>query len=312
MTPQLDIIVVSYNTRDLTLRALHSVYQQTTQTTFNLVVVDNNSHDGSADAIEQAFPDLTLIRSTRNLGFSGGVNLGAKQFHSDYLLLLNPDTVILDGAIDKLLAFAQQKPHNGIWGGITRNNDMSLNTHNAWAKPSTLTLLFSALGLSKTFATSCFFNKANYGCWQRDTEYEVDMLQGCFFLTQRHLWEQLGGLDETFFMYGEESDYCLKAINKDYQPIITPNAEIIHHGGASEVNLSGKMIKLMKGKVELVNRHSSIWQKPLHRTLLLLYIINKTMISHTIAIINNDKKAQANEWKIVLKQRKSWLKGWSE
>jgi GT2 family glycosyltransferase len=309
---QLDIIVVSYNTRELTLRALRSIYEETTQTSFNLVVVDNDSQDGSADAIEQSFPQLTLIRSSHNLGFSGGVNLGAKQFQSDYLLLLNPDTVILEGAIDTLFAFAHQKPSNGIWGGVTFNNDMSLNTHNAWSKPSTLTLLFSAFGLSKAFSSSCFFNKANYGCWLRDSEYEVDLLQGCFFLTQRSLWQQLEGLDETFFMYGEESDYCLKAIQQGYRPIITPNAKIIHHGGASEVTLSGKMIKLLKGKVELVNRHSSTWEKPLHRTLLLLYVINKTITSHLFSFINTKKKVQATEWKNILMDRKSWLKGWGQ
>jgi GT2 family glycosyltransferase len=309
---QLDIIVVSYNTRELTLRALRSIYEETTQTSFNLVVVDNDSQDGSADAIEQSFPQLTLIRSSHNLGFSGGVNLGAKQFQSDYLLLLNPDTVILEGAIDTLFAFAHQKPSNGIWGGVTFNNDMSLNTHNAWSKPSTLTLLFSAFGLSKAFSSSCFFNKANYGCWLRDSEYEVDLLQGCFFLTQRSLWQQLEGLDETFFMYGEESDYCLKAIQQGYRPIITPNAKIIHHGGASEVTLSGKMIKLLKGKVELVNRYSSTWEKPLHRTLLLLYVINKTITSHLFSFINTKKKVQATEWKNILMDRKSWLKGWGQ
>jgi GT2 family glycosyltransferase len=275
-------------------------------------VVDNDSQDGSANAIEQEFPQLTLIRTGSNLGFSGGVNLGAKQFQSNYLLLLNPDTVILEGAIDNLFAFAQQKPNNGIWGGVTFNNDMTLNTHNAWSKPTTLTLFFSALGLSKTFSKSCFFNKANYGCWQRDTEHEIDMLQGCFFLTQRRLWEQLGGLDETFFMYGEESDYCLKAIQQGYRPIVTPTAKIIHHGGASEVNLSGKMIKLLKGKIELVNRHSSTWEKPLHRTLLLFYVVNKTITSRLFSFIRTEKKAQATEWKNILMERKSWLKGWSQ
>jgi GT2 family glycosyltransferase len=158
-TYQLDIIVVSFNTREYTLDALQSIYKETTRTSFNLVVVDNNSDDGSADAIEQTFPQLTLIRSPRNLGFSAGVNLGTKHCQSDFLLLLNPDTVILDAAIDTLYNFALTKSANGIWGGITLNNDMSLNTHNAWSKPSTLSLLFNALGLNETFSGSCFFNK---------------------------------------------------------------------------------------------------------------------------------------------------------
>lgn len=308
---QLDIVMVSYNTVDLTIRAIESIYKETVFTQFNLIVVDNNSHDGSADRIAKTFPDCHLIRNPRNTGFSGGVNLGARQSNSENVLLINPDTVVLDGAIDKLYQFASKHPKQGIWGGITLNNDMSINTHNAWAKPSTRTLLFSALGLSKAFKKSCFFNQANYGCWPRDTQKEVDMLQGCFFLTTRNLWDQLGGLDETFFMYGEESDYCLKAAKLGYRPLVTPQAQIIHHGGASEVSFSGKMIKLLKGKVELVNRHSPSWKIPLHKALLSLYVINQLVSYHLIALIKTNKKPQAQEWKKVIQAHSSWIKGWN-
>ena len=310
--PQLDILMVSYNTAELTLRAIRSVYEQTTQTDFNLIVLDNDSHDDSANLIAAEFPDLTLIRSTTNTGFSGGNNIAAKQSNADFILLLNPDTVVLDHAIDHLYQFALNKPSKGIWGGITLNNDLSINSHNAWSRPTTLTLLFSALGLSKLFSGSCFFNKANYGCWKRDTELEVDMIQGCFLMSKRSLWEELGGLDETFFMYGEESDFCLKAINLGYQPVITPNARIIHHGGASEPTFSGKMIKLLKGKVELVNRHSTSWEKPLHRALLWLYVSNKWLTSTLLSTLKPAKKEQALEWSKVMQDQKAWLKGWAK
>lgn len=309
-TKQLDIVIVSYNTVEMTLRAIASVYEQTKHTRFNLIVVDNNSHDGSADAIEEQFPDVHLIRSLDNTGFAGGINTGSRVYTSEHLLFLNPDTVILDGAIDKLYAFANEKPRNGIWGGITLNNDHSINTHNAWAKPSTQTLLSSALGLSKAFKNSCFFNNANYGCWPRDSVKTVDILQGCFFLTTRELWESIGGFDETFFMYGEEGDYCLKAIAKGKQPIITPEAKIIHHGGASEVNLSGKMIKLLKAKVELVNRHSRPLERPLHRGLLFTYVLNQLVTHQILSLIKPQHKARLAEWKTIFKARHDWLKGW--
>ncbi len=310
--PQLDIIVVSYNTAQLTLRALRSIYEQTKETPFTLTVLDNNSHDDSANLIAKEFPNLTLIRSQTNTGFSGGNNIAARQPNAEYILLLNPDTVVLDHAIDRLYQFALKKPKNGIWGGITLNNDLSINSHNAWSRPGTLTLLFSALGMSKLFSNSCFFNKANYGCWKRDSEQEVDMIQGCFFLTRRDLWEKMGGLDETFFMYGEESDYCLKAIELGYQPIITPTAKIIHHGGASEPSFSGKMIKLLKGKVELVNRHSKTWEKPLHKALLQFYVINKVVTSKLLSAIKPNKRDQAIEWQKVRHANASWLKGWGK
>ncbi len=310
--PQLDIIIVSYNTAALTLRAIRSVYEQTRDTRFKLIVVDNDSHDQSADKIAEAFPDLTLIRSPNNTGFSGGNNLGARYSCADHILLLNPDTVVLEGAIDRLYQFACTHPDNGIWGGITLNNDLGLNTHNAWARLSTLTLFFSAFGLSKLRPHSCLFNRHNYGCWKRDSVREVDIVQGCFFMTRRDLWEQQGGLDESFFMYGEEADYCLKAIEKGYQPVITPDARIIHHGSASEASFSGKMIKLLKGKVELVQRHSRWWEKPLHKGLLALYVLNKTLGASLQAIVRPANKATAAEWKKVWKARKAWLRGWSD
>jgi len=308
--PLVDIVIVSYNTIDYTLRAIQSVFAETDKTDFNLIVVDNDSKDGSEEAIREQFPQVKLIQSGANLGFAGGVNLGTKNSTADYILLLNPDTAILDGAIDKLVEYAQTKPENGIWGGITLNNDHSINTHNAWAKPDTNTLLFSALGLSKLFPDSCFFNKANYGCWDRQSEHEVDILQGCFLLTSKVLWDKFSGLDESFFMYGEEADYCLKAIQEGYQPIITPTARIIHHVGVSEKNISGKMIKLLKGKAELINRHSRSWEKPLHKGLLFFYVFNKTISYSLLALIRKNRKSIANEWLTVFRQSRNWLKGY--
>ncbi|HIP81629.1 MAG TPA: glycosyltransferase family 2 protein, partial [Leucothrix mucor] len=239
-----------------------------------------------------------------------GVNIGAKASDSEYVLLLNPDTVILDEAIDKLMAYAKTTPKAGIWGGITLNNDLSLNPNNARARLSFKTLLFSALGLSKAFNNSCFFNHDNYGCWDRKSDREVDVITGCFFLTPRTLWHELEGLDETFFMYAEEADYCIRAIKKGYQPRVTANARIIHHGGVSETNLSGKMLKLLKGKSELINKHAKDWEKPVHKGLLQLHVLNKLMSLKLMSLIKKDKQTMLSEWQIVYDQRKEWLKGY--
>ncbi len=307
---QLDIIIVSYNTAEYTKRAIQSIYTETKETSFNIVVVDNNSPDNSVEVIRNHFPDIQLIESKKNLGFAGGVNLGAKAVNSDYILLLNPDTVILDGAIDKLMNFAQKESNAGIWGGVTLNNDLSLNPNNARARISFKTLLFSATGLSKIFRSSCFFNHDNYGCWDRKSIRHVDVITGCFFLTPRSLWEELEGLDETFFMYAEEADYCIRAIKKGYQPIVTPDARIIHHGGVSEANFSGKMIKLLKGKSELINKHTKPWKQSLYKYLLLTHVINKYLSYTILALVKKDKKATLSEWRTIFKQRHSWLKGY--
>ena len=307
---KVDIILVSYNTAEYTIRAIESVFEQTKQTDVNLIVVDNASSDDSVARIRQTFPDVEMIETGANLGFAGGVNVGAKAGNAEYVLLLNPDTVILDGAIDKLVSFAKQHPQSGIWGGVTLNDDLSLNPNNARARIDFKTLLFSALGLSKIFNSSCFFNHDNYGCWDRKSERDVDVITGCFFLTPRSLWESLEGLDETFFMYAEEADYCIRAIKQGHQPRVTPDAKIIHHGGVSEANLSGKMIKLLKGKSQLIKKHEPTWKQPIFKGLLLLHVFNKYASSALLAFVKKDKKALSNEWRIIFKQRQNWLAGY--
>ena len=305
-TPEVSVILVSYNTSSYIRRALESLFRETQLTSIEVIVVDNASSDDSVAMIRQFFPQVTLIESGANLGFAGGVQLGVKQAIGQYLLLLNPDTVIINAAVDRLLHFAKLHPANGIWSGVTLNNDMSLNTQHAWSKPTLHDLLYSALGLSKLFSKTCVFNNANYGCWKRDTVKEVDIVSGCFFLTTRELWDKLGGLDASFFMYAEEADYCLRAKALGYQPIVTPDARIIHHGGVSHSHFSGKQIKLLKGKVELVNRHVTAWQRPAYKALLYLYVLNKFAL-HTLF---KPRSAQRREWQIIFAQRADWLQGY--
>ena len=307
---QVDIILVSYNTAEYTVRAIESIFEQTKITDVNLIVVDNDSSDNSVELIKDKFPEIELIETGANLGFAGGVNVGAKSGQAEYVLLLNPDTVILDGAIDKLVKFATSHPKSGVWGGVTLNNDLSLNPNNARARISFKTLLFSATGLSKIFRNSCYFNYDNYGCWDRLSERDVDVITGCFFLTPRSLWESLEGLDETFFMYAEEADYCIRAIEKGYQPRVTPEARIIHHGGVSEANLSGKMIKLLKGKAHFIKKHEPSWKQPIYKGLLLAHVFNKYLSSGLAALLKKDAKAVHGEWKEIFKQRQAWLAGY--
>lgn len=304
--PEVSIILVSYNTKEHTLKAIASVYEQAKDVSFEIVMVDNDSEDGSLEAVQERFPDVKSYASGENLGFAGGVHYGVDRSSSDLILLLNPDTIVLDGAVDTLVKFSREKSAAGIWGGITLNNDLSLNTQHAWARHNFFTLLFSALGLSKIFPKSCFFNNANYGCWERDTVKEVDILSGCFFLTTRSLWEKLGGLDVSFFMYAEEADYCLRAKKLGYQPTVTPDARIIHHGGISHANLAAKEVKLLRGKVELIKRHDKGLFRSVYISLIWLYSLNKMIES---AVLKRGS-VEATQWRKVFDERSVWIKGY--
>jgi GT2 family glycosyltransferase len=282
------VVVVSYNTREMTLACLKSVVAQTRSARYEIVVVDNNSTDGSADAIRATFPSVRLIQPGQNLGFAGANNTAMIGSTAARLLLLNPDTLILDGAIDKLFSFAEDNPTLGIWGGRTVFADGSLNPRSCWRQMNLWILFCSLVGLS-LFRNSPLFYSEGYGGWPRDTIKHVDIVTGCFFLIDRRLWERLRGFDPTFFMYGEEADLCLRAAKLGAQPTVTPTATIVHYGGASEKSRADKMIKMLAGKVTLMRRH---WAASLSG--------------------GQQLRRRADVWRSVWLERDIWSKGWPE
>lgn len=261
--PAVTIVVVSYRTRELTLTALRSVFDQTEPGTFELIVVDNDSDDGSADAIEAEFGDrLHLIRAGDNLGFARANNLAAEQAKGEYLLLLNPDTVVLDHAIDRLLAFARSRPEAGIWGGRTVFADRSLNPASCWQRITPWSTVCMATGLRAAFKGSELFNPEGIGSWPRDSIREVDIVVGCFLLTRLETWRALDGFDLRYWMYGEEADLCLRARALGCRPAITPDATIVHLVGASSPDDVRKEAIITKARVTLVRTHWPAWQVP--------------------------------------------------
>lgn len=250
----LSVIVVSYNTREMTLEALRSLVAETT-TDHEVIVIDNASTDGSAEAIAAEFPEMRLMAETDNHGFALANNIAARHARGEYLLLLNPDTVTLDGAIDKLMAFARRRPEARIWGGRTLYGDRSLNPASCWRQMSLWNVFCRTSGLSGIFPSSEIFNGEAYGAWPRDTERAVDIVVGCFLLIPTALWHRLGGFDPTFVMYGEEADLCLRARAFGASPRVTPEAEIIHYAGASETVRSDKMVRVLRAKATLIRRH---------------------------------------------------------
>ncbi|GMG84361.1 hypothetical protein LNKW23_35760 [Paralimibaculum aggregatum] len=257
--PEVSILVVSYNTREMTLACLASVIAETPELPHELIVLDNASADGSADAIAAAHPDIPLIRLAENIGFGRGNNRAAEAARGRYLLLLNPDTVVRDRAIERLVAFARRRPEAMIWGGRTIFADGSPNPSSAWGRLSLWSLTAFATGLSVLFPRSELTNPEGIGGWGRDTERGVDIVSGCFLLIERAFWERLGGFDPDYFMYAEEADLCHRARALGARPRCTPEAMIVHHGGASERVRTEKALRLLSGKATLIAKH---WSPP--------------------------------------------------
>ncbi len=147
------VIIISYNTRGMTLDCLYSIYEQT-KGDFEVVVVDNASDDGSPEAIRSTFPHVKLIAETVNHGFGGAHKIALLYCQSPWLMLLNPDTVVLDGALDKLMAFSRQRPKAGIWGGRTLYANRKLNPTSCWHRQTLWTLFCRAFGLAVIFPKS--------------------------------------------------------------------------------------------------------------------------------------------------------------
>ena len=307
--PTLSIIVISYNTRQMTLECLRSVFRETKKTGFELIVLDNASADGSAAAIEEEFGNrVRLIASPANLGFAGGNNRATEVAQGEFLLLLNPDTVVLDGAIDSLLEFARAHPEAGIWGGRTLFADGSLNPASCWSRQTLWSLFCQAIGFSSLFRRSSLFNPEGMGGWNREGVREVDIVSGCFLLLKRDLWQKLGGFREIFFMYGEEADLCLRAHKLGARPMVTSAATIIHYGGASEKIRADKLVRLLKAKMLLICEHFPPWSRRLGCRLLALWPISRYLahaILSGVGLVASDRyavwqqvKSRMSEWAI--------------
>ena len=308
----LSIIVVSFNTRVMTLECLRSVQAETRDIEFEIIVVDNDSPDGSAAAIKAGFPDVSLIALKENIGFAPANILAAKTARGRRLLLLNPDTVVLDRAVDRLVEFANETPSCGIWGGRTLFGDRSLNPCSCWRSMSLWSLACSTFGLAYLAPNSPIFSSESYGGWNRDSVRHVDIVTGCLFLIDRSLWDELKGFDPVFFMYGEEADLCHRARELGARPIVTPRATIIHYGGASTVSTSKQQLLLLKGKVTLLNRHWRPLSRQLGRVLFLLGALVRWWAYRLASLLSGrpDFKTTAATWRMMWQRRREWINGY--
>lgn len=300
------IIIVSYNTRALTLEAIRSALRETTRVRAEVIVVDNASGDSSADAVAQEFPGVRLLRLGENIGFGPANNVAARGATGDYILLLNPDTVTLDHAIDTLVEFARAHPRHRVYGGRTLFPDRSLNRASAWGEPSLRSMVFRSLGLSALFKRSVFFEPESLGSWDRGSIREVPIISGCFLMIERSLWEQLGGFDDRFRMYAEEFDLCMRARALGARPIAVPGATIIHYGGASDRVVVEQTIRQYKGRAQLLAKHWPPWKARIGTRCLDLWALNKLVRARVAGLWRAPARDLARTWAVVFSRRAEW------
>ena len=229
---QLSIIIVNYNTRELLRRCLCSIFSQATEMDFEVFVVDNASTDGSREMLEQEFPQVKKIYFHENRGFSAANNEAIKQTAGEYVLLLNSDTDVADGAIWKTVAFMQQRPEASIVGCKLLNADETLQP-SCRSFPSVWNIFSESFFLYLLFKRSWLFGGYYMSYFDHESIREVDVVMGAFMLIRKTVFETIGLFDETYFMYAEETDFCYRAHKAGFKTFFFPGASIIHLGGGS-------------------------------------------------------------------------------
>ena len=244
------IIIVNWNTKHLLEECLTSIYQQAGHVNYEIIVVDNASTDGSADMVKTKFPRVILIKNHENRGFAAANNQGMAVAAGRYVLLLNSDTLVLDQAIAKTVAFADNNPDAAVVGCRVLNPDRTLQP-TCFMFPSVLNMLLSSSYLYKLFPKSKFFGRERMTWWDRNDIREVDVVTGCFMLVRQRAIEQAGVMDERFFMYGEETDWCYRFKQAGWKIVFTPDPEIVHVGGASVKQIKPEMVLQTRASILL-------------------------------------------------------------
>ncbi|MFF2371003.1 glycosyltransferase family 2 protein [Agromyces sp. NPDC058110] len=303
--PELSIVVVNYNTREATSACLRSVIDASPGVDLELVVVDNGSTDGSVEAFRERFAadPVAVVEAGENLGFARGVNLGARSAAGSWVLLLNPDTITLPGSLAALLGFAHAHPEYGVYGGRTLRPDGTVDPSSCWGAPTLWSLAMFATLASTAFKRSAVFDPESLGPWQRDTVREVPIITGCLLLMRRDDWDRLGGMDEEYFLYGEDAEFSLRAGREGLRRVIVPAAEIVHEVGGSSDAGGAKGCMVMAGKVTLLRK---TWS-PARAAIGVRLLVAGVGVRAGLEKLTRRSRAP---WRTVWSRRADWVDGY--
>ncbi|MDY0086532.1 MAG: glycosyltransferase [Bacteroidales bacterium] len=230
---KLSIVIVNYNVEHFLEQCLFSVRKAIQRIEAEVFVVDNNSVDGSLRMLEMKFPEVKVIANKDNVGFSKANNQAIRQAKGDYVLLLNPDTVVEDDTFDKVVAFMDAHPDAGGLGVKMVDGTGKFLPESKRGLPTPLTAFYKIFGLARLFPRSKRFSRYHLGFLDKDEIHEVDVLAGAFMLMRKSVLDQVGLLDEAFFMYGEDIDLSYRITQGGFKNYYFPETRIIHYKGES-------------------------------------------------------------------------------
>ncbi len=308
---KLAIVIVNYNVKHFLNQCLKSVYQSIRSIDAEVWVVDNNSVDGSVEMVQSLFPGVHVIANKENVGFSVANNQAIKKSTAEYILLLNPDTIVPENCFVKLLTFADSRPDLGGCGVHMLDGQGTYLPESKRGLPTPEVALYKMIGLNKVFPKSKKFGKYHLGYLDKNKNHEIDILCGAFMLMRKKALDQVGLLDETFFMYGEDIDLSYRITQGGWKNYYFSDIQIIHYKGESTKKLSTNYVRVFyKAMVIFAEKHYSGGNQTLFK-----FFINTAIYARaTIAVVNNGIK---KFWQPTLEAlfifiSLYWLKGYWE
>jgi O-antigen biosynthesis protein len=229
----LSVIIVSFNVKNYLEQALHSVVAASAGIRSEVIVIDNCSSDGSAEMVEDLFPEIRLIRSETNSGYAAACNTGIEISSGEFILILNPDTIVSPSAFSLCLKFMHENPDAGAVGARMTDGCGNFLPESKRGFPSPLTAFFRLTGLAFVFKKSALLNRYYLGNLPDDKDCRSDILTGAYMFIRREAIEKAGLFDTAFFMYGEDIDLSWRIVSAGYNNYFLAGASITHFKGMS-------------------------------------------------------------------------------
>lgn len=244
--PDISVLIVCYQSRDLVMNTLQGLYAHTRGCTFEVLLTDC-SNDGTEQDVALRFPAVRIVSAPENLGFARANNFLANHAMGRFLLLLNPDVEIHENAVGELYACAWREPTAGGWGGQTYLRDGRVDPSSCQSTPNLRRLLLGAIGFEH-WTRGGLSPKATQPC-------EVEALSGAFMMVTAKNWQKMGGFDESFFMYAEELDLCYRLRSAGLPLVMTPNSQVIHLVGSGSGRSPKRIAAITRAKMHFLRKH---------------------------------------------------------
>ncbi|MEW6089015.1 MAG: glycosyltransferase family 2 protein [bacterium] len=293
---KLSIIIVNWNTGNLLRNCLRSIYENYGPADFEVIVVDNDSKDGSPRMVGKDFPEIKLIKNKENMGFSKANNQAIEICRGDYVLILNPDIIIKKNAIENMLEFLNVNNDAGAAGAKFLNPDGSVQKAGYYRRsPSIIQILLFYTILNRIFR---HFPGICSRYWENDdmdNRHEVDQIPGACVLVKREVLEKTGGFDEDYFIWYEDVDWCFRIKRAGWKLYYCHDAEMVHYGGQSFINVNSgeKIILFYAGLLKYFQKNHSKTD----------YFLARSIITVNFLIVNT---AQILMYPFAAKKRGIW------